>query len=214
MTDSINNIYSRIDYLKSSFKENIKNAKPEFVNNFNEMLTERMQRNTYNTNTKEIHPLLATPVTNDIEDKNVENKNMDTKTTTKSSNDNTASRIENAVEKYSKQYKLPKELINSVIKQESNFDPYSRSNAGAMGLMQLMPNTAKELGVKDPFSIEENINGGTKYLKMMLEKYNWNLDHALAAYNAGPHRVDYAGGIPNIPETQDYVNKIKKNFFK
>ena len=212
--DSINNVYSRINYLKSSFKEYGKNIKPEFVNNFNEMLAEKMQKDVFNhnNNTKEIHPLLTTSITDkDIE---IEETKSIAKNNSNSNSNNIMTRIENAVDSASKQYKLSKDLINSVIKQESNFNPHSRSNAGAMGLMQLMPNTAKELGINNPFSIEENINGGTKYLKMMLEKYNGNLDHALAAYNAGPNRVDYAGGIPNIQETQNYVKKIKNNLFK
>ena len=83
-----------------------------------------------------------------------------------------------------------------------------------MGLMQLMPKTALEMGVEKPFDISENIDGGTKYLKLMLEKYQGNLDKTLSAYNAGPNRVDEANGIPNIPETQNYVKQIKKILFK
>ena len=79
-----------------------------------------------------------------------------------------------------------------------------------MGLMQLMPQTALDMGVKMPFDIEQNIEGGAKYLKQMLERYDGNLEKALAAYNAGPHKVDAVNGIPAIDETQKYVAKITK----
>ncbi len=205
MSDSISNVYARINYLKASFKEYGNNVKPEFINNFNEMLAERSQKVSNTEKNSEVHPLLSSSsLTNEVK----------IESTPKNSNESAATRIERAIEEASKQYKLSKDLINSVIKQESGFNPNSISRVGAMGLMQLMPDTAKELGVENPFSIEENIDGGVKYLKMMLEKYNGNLDHALAAYNAGPHRVDYAGGVPNIQETQNYVKKIKRNLFK
>jgi len=105
-------------------------------------------------------------------------------------------------------------LIRAVISIESGYDVYSVSRTGAMGLMQLMPKTALELGVEKPFDIEENILGGTKYLKMMLDKYNNDLDKALAAYNAGPHNVDAANGIPDIEETKKYVKLVKKQLLK
>lgn len=119
-------------------------------------------------------------------------------------------RISGKVSQVSKRYGLPEELVHAVIKTESNYDQYAVSRAGAMGLMQLMPQTALDMGVKMPFDIEQNIEGGAKYLKLMLERYDGNLEKALAAYNAGPHRVDAVNGIPAIDETQDYVVKITK----
>ena len=85
----------------------------------------------------------------------------------------------------------------------------SVSHAGAMGMMQLMPKTALSLGVTKPFDIDQNIDGGTHYLRLMLNKYDGDLEKALAAYNAGPHRVDAANGIPDIEVTQKYVKTIK-----
>lgn len=112
------------------------------------------------------------------------------------------------IDEASSKFGLPKELIKAVIKAESNFNPIAISPKNAMGLMQLIPSTAKEVGVEDIFDPYQNIMGGTKYLKMLLDKYNGNLFLALSAYNAGPNRVDNSGGIPDIEETQNYVDKV------
>ena len=101
---------------------------------------------------------------------------------------------------------LDPRLLAALVKAESGFRPSARSHAGAIGLAQLMPGTARELGV-DPYNPRENLEGGAKFLKAMLDKFGSN-DLALAAYNAGPARVARAGGIPNIRETQAYVPRV------
>jgi len=116
--------------------------------------------------------------------------------------------IERSVKIAAKKYNLPANLIKGVIKAESNFDAAVVSSAGAQGLMQLMPGTAKELGVSDPFDIEQNIDGGAHYLRKMLDKFNGNVRVALAAYNAGPGAVKkYDGNVP-YQETQQYIKRV------
>ncbi|MBF0492332.1 MAG: lytic transglycosylase domain-containing protein [Deltaproteobacteria bacterium] len=119
--------------------------------------------------------------------------------------------IQKAVEDAAQAFSLPISLLHSVIKAESNFNPRASSPAGAKGLMQLMPGTAKEMGVKHIYSIEENVRGGAKYLRNMMDRFDQNVQLALAAYNAGPGAVKKHGGIPPYKETQKYVAKIMKD---
>jgi len=103
-------------------------------------------------------------------------------------------------------------LLDAVIDQESGFRPDVVSGAGAVGLMQLMPATARELGFSDPFDPAQNIEGGAKYLRSLLDRYDGRLDLALAAYNAGPGAVDHFGGVPPYKETRAYVSAIMANY--
>jgi len=106
-------------------------------------------------------------------------------------------------------YQIPEELIRAVIKVESDYDPRAISRAGAQGLMQLMPETATRMQVRDPFDPREAIFGGTRLLRILANLFNGDLDLTIAAYNAGEGAVTRAGGIPEYPETQDYVVRVR-----
>ncbi len=119
------------------------------------------------------------------------------------------SKYEETVRLTAKEFSLEASLVKAVIRAESNFDPLAISSKGAMGLMQLMPDTARMHEVRNAFDPTENIHGGVRHLRYLMDRYAGNLDLVLSAYNAGTKPVDEARGIPRIPETQEYVRRVR-----
>ena len=130
----------------------------------------------------------------------------------KDSNKVSRSEIDDLITKYADKNGLDEDFVKAVINQESGFNPNATSHCGAMGLMQLMPATAQGLGVTDAYNPEQNIQGGTKYLKGLMDRFDNDKSLALAAYNAGPNAVKKYGGIPPYAETQNYVKKVLSKY--
>lgn len=120
--------------------------------------------------------------------------------------------IMSIISKACQKYGVDEKLVKAVVRQESGFNPKATSHCGAMGLMQLMPATAKGLGVKDAYNPVQNVDGGVRHLKGLLARYKGNVVLALAAYNAGGGNVDKYGGVPPFKETQNYVKSILANY--
>jgi soluble lytic murein transglycosylase-like protein len=114
------------------------------------------------------------------------------------------------IEASAKAQEIQPELLRAVMERESGFRPCAVSSKGAQGLMQLMPDTARDLGVTDPFDPKESVSAGARFLKQLMERYKGDLSKTLGAYNAGPAAVDQAGGLPDIQETREYVEAIMK----
>lgn len=125
--------------------------------------------------------------------------------------DNTV-RYDREIRRIGAMYNVDPSLIKAIIHTESYFDYQAVSRAGAQGLMQLMPDTAQDLQVSNPFDPHENIDGGTRYFRYLLDSFNNDLILSLAAYNAGPGLVTRTGGVPRIPETLSYINKVLKQY--
>jgi soluble lytic murein transglycosylase-like protein len=121
-------------------------------------------------------------------------------------------RYHSHIDHYAKRYNIDPNLIKAIIKAESDFDRYAISSRGAQGLMQLMPGTAKDLKVVDPFNPEQNIDGGVRYLRSLLKMFNGNVVLSLAAYNAGPTTVMKSRGVPRITETRNYVKRVLSHY--
>ena len=141
-----------------------------------------------------------------ILDSSIENKKNPTSTS--------RSEINELISKYADKNGLDEDFVKAVINQESGFNPNATSHCGAMGLMQLMPATAQGLGVSNAYDAEQNIEGGTKYLKGLLDRFGNDKSLALAAYNAGPNAVKKYGGIPPYAETQNYVKSVLGKYEK
>jgi soluble lytic murein transglycosylase-like protein len=121
---------------------------------------------------------------------------------------------EQLVREAADRHRVDPALVRAVIETESNWNPTARSRKGALGLMQLIPTTAQRFGVNDAYSPQQNVDAGVRYLKVLLERYDGNLDLALAAYNAGEGAVDRAHGVPAFRETRDYVQKVQNAYFR
>lgn len=163
----------------------------------------------YNSNSDDIS---TDNITNDILKRAIQEVNDAKRDYSQSSSAPSKSQILGMINKISRDNGVDEKLVQALIKQESGFNPNAKSKVGAIGLMQLMPSTAKALGVKDPYNAAQNVEGGVKYLKSMLQKYNGNVILALAAYNAGPNAVDKYSGVPPYKETQNYVRNILSNY--
>jgi soluble lytic murein transglycosylase-like protein len=122
--------------------------------------------------------------------------------------------VEKLVREAAERHNVDPALVRAVIETESNWNPSARSRKGAVGLMQLIPSTAQRFGANDAFNPKQNVEAGVRYLKTLLERYNGNLDLALAAYNAGEGAVDRAGGIPHYRETRNYVQRVQDAYFR
>lgn len=123
-------------------------------------------------------------------------------------------RLDKIVHEAAERHKVDPELVKAVISTESGWNPYAISRKGAVGLMQLIPGTAQRYGVGNPFDPAQNVEGGTTYLKTLLDRYNGDLSKSLAAYNAGEGAVDRSGGVPPIWETRRYVQKVTNAYFR
>jgi transglycosylase-like protein with SLT domain len=123
-------------------------------------------------------------------------------------------KIEVMIREVSARYNVDPALIRAVIETESHWDSKAVSSKGAQGLMQLVPETARQLGVQNAFDPKQNLDGGVRYLQMLLQRYNGDLDKALAAYNAGPGAVDRARGVPRYRETREYVQKVTDSYYR
>jgi soluble lytic murein transglycosylase-like protein len=197
-----------IDYLANPIPATVSNKFPQTLNS-------RAPQKIYRPVTKSLSPIpRKKPVLDTVRSRNKINmiKKQQHAETLKPPEEKRGlvekEKIEISVNKAAAKYNLSSKLINAVIRAESNFNSQAISTAGAQGLMQLMPATAEELGVKNPFDIDQNVDGGTRYLRKMIDQFGGDIKLALAAYNAGPGTVQrYQGNVP-YRETKQYVNRV------
>ena len=178
--------------------------KPKYEIKFGELTTQAKKVNNFFENQ---------PIdTSNIENLSLINPLTESQAVVSAVNTDKKSQLKDLINKISKKHGVDEKLVHAIIKQESGYNPNAKSSAGAQGLMQLMPATAKFLGVNDPYNPVQNIDGGVRYLKSMLDRYNGSIPLALAAYNAGPGNVDKYSDIPPFKETQNYVKSILANY--
>jgi len=213
---SLNSTLARLSAIESNFQALDSVAfdvdiKPQQVQNtkksdFKEILDEKINETQNIEKEPEVQALeeAQSEIIPEVEEIKKEAVNLKSKIDLKAQSTN----IDEIIETFSNKYNIDSDFIKAIIKQESGFNKNATSKKGAMGLMQLMPATAKSLGVKDAYNPWENVEGGVKLLSGLLNKYNNNQELALAAYNAGPGAVSRYGGIPPYKETQNYVKSI------
>jgi soluble lytic murein transglycosylase-like protein len=131
---------------------------------------------------------------------------------TASSSDHSAGRFDDLIASSATEWHVDKALVKAIVANESAFDPGATSPEGAQGLMQLEPATAAELGVTDPYDPAQNLNGGTRYIRGLLDRFHGDASRALAAYNAGPGAVEKYGGVPPYAETRAYVENVLESY--
>ncbi len=223
ISSSLNLTLARLNAIESNFQalENVmgqinsinnnKIAKND-NNNFQSVLDGKINENVKKEETpkEEIELGPIDEYTKKIEANKKENVDLKSKVDLMSQKAN----IDEIVETFAQKYNIDGDFIKAMIKQESGFNPNATSKKGAMGLMQLMPSTAKSLGVNDAYNPWENIEGGVKYIKGLMDRFNNDEKLALAAYNAGPNAVKRYGGIPPYKETQNYVKSIMSTYEK
>lgn len=146
-----------------------------------------------------------------VEARAISAQTVDMESAERVSSNEAASNMTDMIERIAAEQNVEESLVHSVIKAESNYNPYALSPKGAQGLMQLIPDTARRFGVKNSFNAKQNVEGGVRYLKFLLELYNNDYPKAIAAYNAGEGAVNKYGGIPPYAETRNYVYQVARN---
>ncbi len=173
---------------------------------------EKGVRHYTNTPTNKRYKLATFPRLNTPRSKASYNNHMASRR--KSSGSYNSAQYDRQIERAANDHMVDPLLIKAIIKAESDFDQFATSSKGAQGLMQLMPGTARDLRVGDPYNATQNIDGGTRYFKKLLNVYKGDLTRSLAAYNAGPGRVTKNGPLPRIKETRDYVQRVTQYYRK
>ena len=221
ISSSLNSALARVNYIEYSFStlENIMGQNNVSTNNavqnvdseFKKILDKNIENNkVFDVKEDELIAKIDEKIDEEIKPEKQEAIALKSKIDLKAQKTN----VDEIVETFANKYGIDSDFIKAIIKQESGFNPNATSKKGAMGLMQLMPKTAQALGVINAYNPWENIEGGVKYLKGLMDRFNNNHELALAAYNAGPTAVKKYGGIPPYKETQKYVNAIMNTYNK